>query len=167
MTTRPSTRRIAGWATALLCAAAAPAWAIANPPILMAPQGIEYMCGGKDKAEMAFMQQVAPRWAATLEFGISQGPRGQFPVQAKVRVRDKYHGQVVLEAQSEGPFLLARLDPGTYDVEATLGGLTLTQSITVMRGVPARAHFLWPSNFDMASLLDPPQTHAQALAKGE
>lgn len=70
-----------------------------------------------------------------------------------------------MEAQSQGPYMLARLDPGAYDVNVTLGGLTMTQTLTVIAGVPARAVFMWPSNFDMASVMPPmPQALAQTSA---
>lgn len=123
----------------------ASAQAFDNPPIRMA-NGIEFMDGGRSQAEAQFLQTVAPRWAATLEFAVSQGPRGAFPADVAVRVRDKYSGRPVMTAQAHGPFLLARLDPGTYDVEATVDGLTLTQSLTVFGGMASRALFLWPSN---------------------
>ena len=140
---------------ALFLGALAPAQAtqnVTNPPIRLAKGGVEYMCGGKGKAEMSFMQTVAPRWAATLEFAVSNGQRGDFTERAQVQVRDKYNGHLVMEALSQGPFMLTRLEPGAYDVDVTLGGLTLTQSITVIAGVPAHALFLWPSNVDMATL---------------
>jgi len=153
-----------GGTAAVLGAVSLPAQAFSNPPIQMA-QGVEYMCGGTNKTEAAFMQMVAPRWAATLEFGINDSKqKGQFPARAKVQVREKYTGRAVMEAQSQGPYMLARLDPGAYDVNVTLGGLTLTQTLTVIAGVPARAVFLWPSNFDMASVL-PPAPETQALAQ--
>ena len=112
---------------------------MANPPIQMAPQGVEFMCGGKNKDEIAFMETVAPRWAATFEFAVSRGPRGQFPESVAVKVIDKYSGAEVMQAASNGPFMLARLEPGTYDVQATLGNLTLTQTVNVALGVPGRA----------------------------
>jgi hypothetical protein len=47
-------------------------------------------------------------------------------------------------------------------VNVTLGGLTLTQSLVVIAGMPARASFVWPSNFDMASVAPSlPQALAQ------
>lgn len=135
----------------------------ANPPIQMAPQGVEFMCGGKNKDELAFMEMVAPRWAATFEFAVSRGPRGQFPEAVEVKVVDKYSGAEVMQASASGPFMLARLEPGTYDVQATLGNLTITQTVNVALGVPGRALFLWPSNFDMAAATMP----RQALAQGQ
>ena len=161
---QPLAALVVGGTAAFFGTATLPAHAFSNPPIQMA-QGVEYMCGGTNKAEAAFMQMVAPRWAATLEFGINDSAlKGQFPVRAKVQVREKYTGRAVMEAQSQGPYMLARLDPGAYDVNVTLGGLTLTQSLTVIAGVPARAVFMWPSNFDMAAVM-PPLPETQALAQ--
>jgi hypothetical protein len=139
----------------------APALAFSNPPIQMT-QGIEYMCGGASREEAAFMRMVTPRWSARIELGINGGAQAsEFPVPAKVQVRDKYSGKTVMEALSQGPVMLARLDPGAYDVDVTLGGLTLTESLTVIAGLPAQAVFMWPSNFDMASVTDTlPRTQA-------
>jgi len=161
---RPMAALVLGGTAAFLGAMTTSAHAFSNPPIQVA-QGVEYMCGGANKDEAAFMQMVSPRWAATLEFGVSNGgQKGSFPARAAVQVREKYTGRPVMEAQSQGPYMLARLDPGAYDVNVTLGGLTLTQTLTVIAGAPAHAVFMWPSNFDMASVL-PPAPQTQALAQ--
>jgi len=137
------------------------AQALTNPPIRMA-QGIEYMCGGKGSAEAAFMQTVAPRWAATLEFAVSRGRPGQFPGDVNVVVRDRYSGRLVMEAATGSPFMLARLDPGAYEIEATLGGVTLQQSLTVFNGMSSKAQFVWPSNVDFAAAMGWPRPEQQA-----
>ncbi|MET3392954.1 MULTISPECIES: hypothetical protein [Variovorax] len=150
--------------TAAFLGAVSTAHAFTNPPIQMA-QGIEYMCGGAARDEAAFMEMVSPRWAATIELGISDGKgalQPGFPAKASVEIRQKYTGQPVMSVESQSPYMLARLNPGAYDVNVTLGGLTLTQTMVVIAGVPARASFAWPSNFDMASVT-PPQ--AQTLAQ--
>jgi len=131
------------------------------PDILMAPQGTEYMCGGVGRDERAFIEMVSPRWGATLEFAVSRGQRGQFDEPVKVRVVNKYNGEQVLDAVAHGPYMLARLAPGTYDVQATLGPLTLTQTLNVALGAPGRTLFLWPSTFDIAAAPQPPQALAQ------
>lgn len=135
---------------AALLAALGSAQAITNPPIRVA-DGIEYMCGGASKAEMAFMEMVAPRWAAEFEFAVSRGDRGAFPAKVQVSVRDKYTGRPVMRTVADGPFMVARLDAGTYDVEATVSGLTLTQSLTVFEGSSSKTVFQWPSNFDFVA----------------
>jgi len=152
--------------TAAFLGAVLPAHAFSNPPIQMA-QGIEYMCGGAGKGEAEFMEMVSPRWAATIELGVSDGKGAQqagFPAKASVQVRQRYTGEMVMDVQTQAPYMLARLNPGAYDVNVTLGGLTLTQSLVVFNGVPARAVFVWPSNFDMASVT-PPLPQTQALAQ--
>lgn len=128
-------------------AAQASAAVTSNPPIRMAPQGIEYMCGGSGKAEAAFMETVAPRWAASFQFAMNEAGNARARVAGvKLVVRDAYNGYQVMDVMADAPHLLARLAPGTYTVEATLDGLTLIQPLTVMHGMAARAMFVWPSN---------------------
>jgi hypothetical protein len=136
---------------ALALGTLATAHAAPNPPIRMA-DGIEYMCGGSDKAEAQFLQMVSPRWAATLEFALGQGTRGTLPTDVQVLVRDKYSGKLMMEATATGPLMLTRLEAGTYDVEATVGGITLTQTLNVFNGLPVKARFVWPSNIDVPPL---------------
>lgn len=147
-----------------LCSALASAQTtLIQPTIHMAPQGVEYMCGGAAKDEAAFLRMVSPRWAATFEFAINDKSRGELPAAARVTVRNAHNRDVVLEALSAGPMMLARLEPGAYEVDVTLGGLTLTQPLSVALGQPARAVFLWPSNFDMAAVTPKPAGHATAM----
>ncbi|MGO4393574.1 hypothetical protein AB4Z46_19655 [Variovorax sp. M-6] len=140
------------------------AQALTNPPIRIA-QGIEYMCGGKSSAEASFMETVAPRWAATLEFAVSRGKPGQFPSDVKVVVRERYSGRLVMETATGAPIMLARLDPGAYEVEATLAGITLQQPLTVFNGLSSKAVFVWPSNVDFAAALGFPRPEQQASVR--
>ncbi|MBS0453079.1 MAG: hypothetical protein JSS14_17420 [Proteobacteria bacterium] len=128
-------------------AAHASAAVVSNPPIRMAPDGVEYMCGGSGQAEAAFMETVAPRWAASFQFAMNQAGNERARVTGvKLVVTDAYNGYRVLDVMADAPHLLARLAPGSYKVEATLDGLTLIQPLTVVRGMGARATFVWPSN---------------------
>ena len=166
---RPLAALVLSGTAAFLGAAAlvAPAHALSNPPIEVA-QGIEYMCGGAARDEAAFMEMVSPRWAATIALGVSDGKgaqQGGFPAKAEVQIRQKYTGQLVMDVQTKSPYMLARLNPGAYDVNVTLGGLTLTQSLVVIAGVPARASLVGPSTLDMSSVSPQlPQTLAQISA---
>lgn len=113
----------------------------------MAPQGIEYMCGGTGHAEAAFMETVAPRWAASFQFAMNQTGSARARVTGvKLVISDAYNGYRVLDVMADAPHLLARLAPGTYKVEATLDGLTLIQQLTVVHGIGTKALFVWPSN---------------------
>ncbi len=149
-TSRPSFNASSALACiGLALCVALPAQALpGNPPILVAPQGVEYMSGGADKDEAAFMAMVSPRWAATFEFGLKNA---KLPAPVRVVVHNASNGDLIMDTLSAGPVMLARLEPGAYDVDVTVGGLTLTQSVSVSIDVPGRAVFNWPSNFDMVA----------------
>ncbi|CAN7144426.1 hypothetical protein [Variovorax paradoxus] len=134
----------------LLAALSSSAHATVNPPIRMA-HGIEYMSGGIGSDEAKLMETVAPRWPATFEFAIKDHKGAEFASDVRVTVRDS-HGTVLLDnVESAGPFMVARLDPGIYEVEARLRGNTLKQTLQVRPGAPARMAFVWPAGTDMAS----------------
>ena len=166
MNTRPASVRSRIRAVALCACAVFPgpwiagAQAWSHPPIRVAPQGVEYMCGGADREESQFLRMVSPRWAATFEFAVSRGPRGAFPVPVQVTVRDSYNGYLAMEIRATGPLTLTRLEPGTYDVEAMAGGISVTQRLTVVRGAAATALFVFPSNVDFAALSQTARTMA-------
>ena len=52
-------------------------------------------------------------------------------------------GNVVLEATSEGPYLLADLPPGRYQVTAIYQGEEKRANAEVVAGKPARLTFVW------------------------
>jgi hypothetical protein len=138
------------------------AQAVTSPPIQIT-QGIEYMCGGRTGEEAAFMKTVSPRWAATLEFGISRSASGaRFPSEVKVVVRERYTGREVMQALTGAPFMLARLNPGAYEIEATMAGITLTEPMVVFSGAGSKAVFTWPSNVDFAAAMGSTRPEHQA-----
>ena len=138
-------------AALLFLAAHSSAHATENPPIRMT-HGIEYMSGGIGSEEARLMETVAPRWPAAFEFAIKDRKGADFASDVRVTVRDA-HGKVLLDnVASGGPFMVARLDPRTYEVEARLRGNTLKQTLQVNPGTPARMAFLWPAGTDMASV---------------
>ncbi|VTU12766.1 hypothetical protein SRS16CHR_00005 [Variovorax sp. SRS16] len=129
------------------------AHAIYNPPIHMA-NGIEYMSGGIGSDEAALMKTVSPRWPATFEFAVkdrSDKNGGDFAAGISVTVRDASGHEVLNHVSADGPFMVARLDPGRYEVEATLAGQTLKQEVDVHAGMPARTLFVWPAGTDTTS----------------
>ena len=121
-----------------------------NPPIHMA-NGIEYMSGGISSDEAALMQTVAPRWPATFEFAVKDGSRSDFAADVAITVRDAAGHPVLSQVMAEGPFMVARLEPGRYEVEATLAGRTLKQTVEIHAGSPTRTLFLWPAGTDVSA----------------
>lgn len=149
---------------ALLCSAALlgalSAHAVTNPPIRMS-NGIEYMSGGIGKAEAELMETVSPRWAATFEFATKDRKGGDFAADVRVTVRDSGGKPLLDNVLSTGPFMLARLDPGDYQVEAQFGGQSLKQPLHVVAGVDTKAIFLFPAGTDMAIAAPAPARAAQ------
>jgi hypothetical protein len=137
-------------AALLFFAALSSAHATVNPPIRMT-HGIEYMSGGIGSDEAQLMETVSPRWPATFEFAIKDHKGAEFASDVRVTVRDANGAVLFDHVASEGPFMVARLDPGTYEVEARLRGNTLKQTLQVTPGMPAKMTFLWPEGTDMAS----------------
>jgi hypothetical protein len=106
---------------------------------------VEYLSGGVGLDESRAIESAGRQWPLTLEFAARDGQHADFLADVKVRVRDAT-GQDALEATSDGPFLLARLPPGAYIVDATLGGRTLRQNVVIRPHQPAKALFVWPAD---------------------
>ncbi|MDB5828048.1 MAG: hypothetical protein JWQ73_2268 [Variovorax sp.] len=134
-------------ATALMAGLAAHA---ANPPIYMT-HGVEYMSGGIGTDEAELMQTVSPRWAATFEFAVKDHKGADFAANVHVTVRDKGGVALLDNVVSGGPYFVARLEPGQYEVEAQLGSQSLKQPLQILAGAPAKATFVFPAGTDMAS----------------
>jgi len=135
---------------AVLLGALSSAQAAVNPPIYMA-HGVEYMSGGIGSDEAQLMETVSPRWPATFEFAIKDHKGADFAAGVHVTVRDSSGTALLDNVVSGGPFMVARLEPGTYEIEARIGSQTLKQSLNVPQGGPAKATFVWPAGTDMAS----------------
>jgi hypothetical protein len=127
------------------------AHAIYNPPIHMV-NGVEYMSGGIGSEEAELMETVSPRWPATFEFSVKDGKRSDFAADVVVTVRNASGEPVLREVVSTGPFMVARLEPGRYEVEATLGGRALKQQVEVVQGSATRTLFVWPADTSLSAL---------------
>ena len=130
-----------------LALGAAVAHASARLPPVQTSGSVEYLSGGIGQSESSAIERASAHWPLTLEFAIHARPRDEFAADVKVRVRDA-QGHTALEATSDGPFLLARLGPGHYAVEATLAGRTLHEKVSVEAGHPAKAVFVFPAGTD-------------------
>ena len=117
--------------------------AVALPPVHTSGH-VEYMSGGIGQDEATAIERASKRWPLTLEFAVKDKHRDAFAANVNVVLRDA-EGHAALEATSVGPFLLAKLSPGRYAVDATLAGKTLHEKVVVKHGQPTKAVFLWPA----------------------
>ena len=104
---------------------------------------IDYVTGGIGQAESSAIERASHNWPLTLEFAIKDKQRADFVAGVNVEVRDAGK-HVKLNIKSEGPFVLAKLLPGRYLVDASLDGKTLHEKVVVASGHPAKAVFEWP-----------------------
>ena len=108
---------------------------------------VQYLSGGIGQDESTAIDQASKQWPLTLEFAVKGNHQTDFVADVKVLVRDT-KGHTVLQTTTKGPFLLARLAPGRYTVEATLAGKTLHQSVAVKAGQPAKTVLVWAAGTD-------------------
>lgn len=110
---------------------------------------IECMSGGISKDESMAIERISKQWPLTLEFAIAtkNKNRAEFASGVSVVVRHT-SGQNTLETISDGPFLLAKLAPGRYTVDATLAGKTLHKTVVIKSGQPAKVLMVWPVGTD-------------------
>lgn len=103
---------------------------------------VHYVTGGIGLDEALAFRRAERRYPLAMEFADKAKPHDEFTAGVKVIVRDA-KGKTVLDAVSDGPFLLAKLPAGSYDIKATQDGRTLERHAVVAAGKSARLGFLW------------------------
>lgn len=117
--------------------------AAALPPIHKSGP-VEYLSGGIGQDESAAIEKASKRWPLTLEFAVKDKRHADFVADVQTTVRNA-KGHPVLQVNTDGPFLLAKLAPGRYTVDASFAGKTLHEDVVVKKEQPAKAVFLWPA----------------------
>lgn len=131
-------------AAAALCAFGA-TFAQAPLPAVKRSGAVEYLSGGIGSDESTAIKAVSTQWPLTLEFAVNTQPRADYASDVQVTIRDA-HDTAVFQTTSSGPFLLVKLPPGQYKVDAQYQGKTLRQSVTVAQGKAAHESFVWPAS---------------------
>lgn len=139
---KPSTL-LAGALAALAMGATAAQAASLLPPVRKIGM-IEYLSGGIGQDEARAIEGEARHWPLTLEFAVKDKGRADFAANVKVLVRDA-KGHTALELTDGAPFLLVKLAPGHYNIEANFAGKTLHDNAFVRPGHPLKSVFLWPA----------------------
>ena len=115
-------------------------------PAVQQQGAVTYLSGGVDIETAAAIQSEARRWPMMLEFAVKDKPVNDYLADVAVVVRDR-RGVAVLETKSDGPFLLAHVEPGRYKIEATFAGKTLQGVVHVKAGEPSKGIFMWPTEY--------------------
>jgi hypothetical protein len=167
MKSRLAPRLAAGALPAALAAAfatLAPLAAVAATPSTSAPpaaatktmlpaeqqyDGIRYATGGVTAEEAAVFKREMHGYPLAIELVEKQKKSKHDEYTADAMVKISKAGKDVFDAKAKGPFMLVRLEPGTYDISATLGKHTLHKKhVVVARGRTALATFEFPAGTD-------------------
>jgi hypothetical protein len=135
-------RTLAGFALALsgaVAAVAAPtpdlatiaADANARAPFVQVEKsgGIEYLNGGVSLGEAAYVKSRAGEFSLQILFS---GRGGEYGVADRVSVRSG--SEELMSVANAGPYLLLKLPPGRYTVEASFDGAVERRSVSVGSG---------------------------------
>ncbi len=135
---RPAPAILISLMSAIALAAVLPAHAETAPAVQM--QGdIAYVSGGVGEEEVQAIKGLIRQYPLELQFVRSDGA---FLAGSQVKIVDA-KGKTVLEVTTDGPYLLAKLPPGSYKVTATDEGQAQTRNVHVAAGGHARAVFTW------------------------
>ena len=104
--------------------------------------GVTYVSGGIGQEEAQAFEAAAAQYPLALEFAIKHAPRAEYTANVHVVVTDT-QGARVLDADSNGPFLLAKVPAGRYTVTAERHQQTLTRTVQVADHKPTHVMFLW------------------------
>lgn len=113
------------------------------PPVQM--QGhAEFLSGGIGKDETDAIKRAAGSWPLMLEFAQLSAGHGEYISDAQVIIKDAA-GQTVLDTVAEGPYMLVKLPPGKYSVEAVYQLKTLRRQVSLQKGQSRKISLLWPA----------------------
>lgn len=118
-----------------------PAVAVGDDLEVHTQGGVSYVSGGVGDDELKALRAMSDRFNLKVTMVMQ---KGEFVSDAKVHIQDA-QGQAVLDAASDGPFLLAQLPPGTYTVICTLNGKERKQTAHVGSGKQQQLIFRWTS----------------------
>lgn len=120
-------------------------------PAVHSYQGVRYTSGGIGSDESGAMKAAASHWPLSLEFAINAGAQAEYASNVHVLLKNG-QGATVLKAVSQGPFMLAEVPAGRYQLEATLDGKSLQREVTVREGQSAHVVLEWPAGTDTKAM---------------
>jgi len=103
---------------------------------------VHFLTGGTRLREAIAIKHAMHQFPLTLEFHTTTNGKEQFLSGIPVTIRE-LTGRVVLKTLSAGPFLLARLRPGQYEVIAEHYGQVQTQEVEIRANGGNHLVFEW------------------------
>jgi hypothetical protein len=103
----------------------------------------EFISGGVGKDESDAIVQAGKAWPLTLELAQATQPRAEYISDVQVKIVDG-KGNIILDADSAGPYLLVKLPPGKYALDATYNSVTLHRKLDLGSGSGKKISLIWP-----------------------
>lgn len=128
-------------AAALLCAGLT-GLASAAPPVEKTQGDVRYVSGGIGLDESTQMKSMESQYSLALTFAEQVNGKADYLANIPVTITDA-QGKTVLSVNTDGPYLLVQLPPGSYAVTASHGGAPKTNRVTVAQGHGDRVVFDW------------------------
>jgi hypothetical protein len=105
---------------------------------------VRFLSGGVGEDSVAAFKQAAAKYPLELQFVQKATPKDEFLAGVKVTIRDGSQ-KVILDTVAKGPFLLAALPAGKYQVEADSNGVLKRQTVDIQAGKHERTVLVWTS----------------------
>ncbi len=128
-------------ATAVLCAGLT-GLAYAAPPVEKTQGDVRYVSGGIGLDESTEMKAMESQYSLSLIFAEQDNGKADYLANIPVTITDA-QGKTVLSVNTDGPYLLVQLPPGSYAVTASHGGAPKTNRVTVGQGHGDKVTFDW------------------------
>lgn len=135
---------------------------LAEDSVLPEPQtqnGIHYVSGGVGSDQVTAMKAAAGDYSLMLTFATQ--PDGQYLSAIQIRIADQ-SDKTLIETTTDGPILLAKLDPGTYHLSANNRGALQEKTVLISAGHATQLTLYWSE-----SLTDRQDSTPQPSAPGK
>lgn len=144
MKTRTSMITVAIAVSALTLALNAIGAPASDVPTAQKQGEVTYLSGGIGQTEANAIKHVAKNYPLELEFLAKAKPKDEYLADVKVEIKDA-HDKTVLNATSDGPFLLAKMPVGKYTISADHDGKIEHRQIVLAAKEHRRVVFEWRS----------------------
>jgi len=110
--------------------------AVAAPPVEKTQGDVSYIMGGIGLDESQQMKAMESQYSVAITFAMQQSGKADYLADIPVTITNS-QGQTVLSVKSDGPYLLAKLPPGSYEIKASHDGSPKTSHVQVGAGTHA------------------------------
>ena len=100
----------------------------ADLPAAQSQGAVSWVSGGIGEGAAADFKAAQSQYALSIEMSRRALPKNEYVSDADVKIVDA-KGAAVLQTKADGPFMLVKLPPGSYRVEATLDGKTAKSGV--------------------------------------